>query len=140
MGRIVKATQHVMCTINGHLNAPPNKLQAIQHLKDLITGAAKCTPKPKPAPELESTNLAKEEAVETDLVPGPIHISPDHIYTAPPWRVEHNGPNVIPFDDTEYDPPTEPEPRYNLWPCKHTVSSAMELIGEANAAIDICGH
>jgi len=84
MDRIVKATQHLIRAISSQLEAPPDELQAIQHLKDLITGAAKCTPKPKPAPELESTNLAKEEAVETDLVPGTIHISPDHIYTAPP--------------------------------------------------------
>jgi len=40
---------------------------------------------------------------------------------------------VIPFDDTEYKPPAEPEPRYNLRSRNHIVLSAIEMIDEANA-------
>ncbi|KAL7475357.1 hypothetical protein ACHAW6_001273 [Cyclotella cf. meneghiniana] len=35
--RITKATQHLIRTIGRQPNAPPDELQAIQHLKDLIT-------------------------------------------------------------------------------------------------------
>eukprot|EP00804_Cyclotella_cryptica_P023575 CCRYP_011919-RA/>CCRYP_011919-RA protein AED:0.53 eAED:0.48 QI:0/-1/0/1/-1/1/1/0/103 len=93
-------------------DAPPDELRAIQRLKDLITGAAtlRIEPAPLAEPEPELTN----NMPPVDPLPLPIHISPDSIQTTPAARVTQNRPHVIPFDKTEYEPATNPEPRYNL--------------------------
>jgi hypothetical protein len=38
--KIVKATKNLIQTINGQSEGPLDEFQAIQHLKDLIIGAA----------------------------------------------------------------------------------------------------
>ena len=84
--RIVKATQHLIHTITGHPDAPPDELQAILRLKELISGAANQQQKPDPVGEPEHTPAKK--VVVSDPIPEPIHISPDPIHTAPAARVE----------------------------------------------------
>eukprot|EP00804_Cyclotella_cryptica_P018248 CCRYP_005977-RA/>CCRYP_005977-RA protein AED:0.36 eAED:0.36 QI:0/-1/0/1/-1/1/1/0/334 len=129
--RITKATQHLIRTINGQPDAPPDQLHAIQHLKDLITGAAKHRSETalvtEPEPEL-ANNMPP-----VDPVPSPIHISPDPIHTAPAARTTPNWPHVIPFDKMEYEPAIDLEPRCNLLSRQHVVLSAIAMTGEANA-------
>jgi hypothetical protein len=56
------------------------------------------------------------------------------IHTAPPAQERpSNLPTVVPFNEDKYEPPSGPEPRYNLCSCQHVVLSAIELLGEANA-------
>eukprot|EP00804_Cyclotella_cryptica_P012986 CCRYP_002317-RA/>CCRYP_002317-RA protein AED:0.32 eAED:0.30 QI:0/0/0/1/1/1/3/0/854 len=129
--RIIKGTQHLIRTINGKPDAPPDELQDIQCLKDLITGAAKHQCEPEPVVESESNPA--DEIILSDPIPSPIHISPDPIHTAPAARVNQNQPHVIPFDNTEYKPPAEPTSRYNLCSRNHIILTAIELTGEANA-------
>jgi hypothetical protein len=131
----VKATQHLIRTIQGQPDAPQDELQGIQQLRDLITGAAKHTPEPKL--EIESIpaapNPADMEIVASNPVPAPIQISPDPIHMAPHVRVEPAQPTVIPFDDTKYELSTEPEPCYNLRShTRNMVQSAINMVGAAN--------
>jgi len=124
-----------MQMINGQPTASPDKLQAIQNLKDLITGATTYAPTAEHAPEDESTNLHNNMTSNSDPVPGPIHITPvpspihifpDPLQTAPPPRIEHTRPHVILLHNNEYDPPPNPEPLYNLRPREHTVLSTIK--------------
>ncbi|KAL7482174.1 hypothetical protein ACHAW6_007869 [Cyclotella cf. meneghiniana] len=71
--RITKATQHLIRTLNGQSTAPPDELQAIQRLKDLITGAAKHNCKHKSIIESEP-NPANDNPLY-DPLPSPLHIS-----------------------------------------------------------------
>ncbi len=132
--RIVKATQHLVRTIDGHQDAPPDELRAIQQLRDLLTGAAQqpSTTDSNRDIETDITNPAKPIA-EPAPIPQPIHTSPDPIHTAPAARPHANLPNVVPFDDNKYEPPADPAPRYNLRSRNHIVMSAIALVGEANA-------
>eukprot|EP00804_Cyclotella_cryptica_P013267 CCRYP_007042-RA/>CCRYP_007042-RA protein AED:0.32 eAED:0.32 QI:0/0/0/1/0/0.33/3/0/993 len=122
--RITKATQHLICTIDGHPGAPDDELQAIQNLRDLLTGATTSlndTP-PTTIPistihEETTTSLAPTlpnlVSPDPSPLPTPSHISPQPLQSAPPTRVP-NHPTVIPFDAHEYTPSTHPKPRYNL--------------------------
>jgi hypothetical protein len=131
--RIVKATQHLVRTIEGHSDAPPDELQAIQHLRDLITGAAAMPTEPEPRIDPPNDPDPADE-IEPDLHPIPIQIAPDPIHTIPPAADKPSHlPNTIPFNDDEYETPAEPEPRYHLRSHNHIVMSAIELVGEANA-------
>jgi hypothetical protein len=121
--------------------APPDELQAIQNLRDLITGATTYAPTAEHAPKDESTNFHNNITSNSDPVPGPVHItpvpspihvSPDPLQTALPPRIEHTRPHVIPFHDKEYDPPPHLVPCYNLRPHEHTILSAIMCIGEAH--------
>jgi hypothetical protein len=127
--RIVKATQHLIHTINGHPDAPPDELQAIQRLKDLITGVTKHQPEPEPPIKLQPDPNQPEVILTPEPTPEPIQI-----HTTPtPAGQPPNPPDIIPFMDDEYEPPSEPEPRYNLRSRPNIILSAIELIGEANA-------
>eukprot|EP00804_Cyclotella_cryptica_P008225 CCRYP_015155-RA/>CCRYP_015155-RA protein AED:0.23 eAED:0.17 QI:0/0/0/1/1/1/3/0/935 len=140
--RITKATQHLIRTIDGHPDAPDDELQAIQNLRDLLTGAT--TSHKDTTPTTEPISIFHEEAppslaptlthlVSPDPSPLPIptHISPQPLHTFPPARVP-NQPNVIPFEEHEYAPSTHPAPRYNLRSRAYIVLSAIAMIGEAH--------
>jgi hypothetical protein len=91
--RIVKATQHLIRTINGHPDAPPDELQAILGLKDLISGAA--NQKQMPDPVVKPEHRPSNKVVVSKQIPKPISISPDPIHAALAARVDQNQPNVI---------------------------------------------
>ena len=127
--RIVKATQHLIRTIDGQPNAPPDKMQALQQLRDIITGAARQPMEPEP--ELDP---AEEEPIQ-DPLPPPIQIQPTPPQTdkAPLPRVAANQPNIISFEPDEIDQQPNQPNRYNLRSRTNIVMSAIEMIGEANA-------
>ncbi|KAL7478261.1 hypothetical protein ACHAW6_004033, partial [Cyclotella cf. meneghiniana] len=104
MDRIVKATQHLIRTIEEKSNAPPDEMEAIQHLRDLITGAAKRQPKPQPQPKIEFAPNPFEEVGTSNPISDPIHITPDTINTTPPNGIPPQTPNVIPFNDNDWHP------------------------------------
>eukprot|EP00804_Cyclotella_cryptica_P023052 CCRYP_000317-RA/>CCRYP_000317-RA protein AED:0.29 eAED:-0.50 QI:0/-1/0/1/-1/0/1/0/351 len=58
--RITKATQHLIRTIDGHPDAPDDELQAIQNLRDLLTGAT--TSHKDTTPTTEPISIFHEEA------------------------------------------------------------------------------
>eukprot|EP00804_Cyclotella_cryptica_P012506 CCRYP_017700-RA/>CCRYP_017700-RA protein AED:0.42 eAED:0.36 QI:0/0/0/1/0.66/0.25/4/0/397 len=112
-----------------------DELQAIQNLRDLITGAASSLNNTPPSTESIST-IIKETATSitptlTNLVsPDP---SPQPLQSATPTRVP-NQPTVIPFEEHEYTPSDPPRPpRYNLRSQSNIVLSAIAMIGEAQA-------
>ena len=131
--RFVKATQHLVRTIDGHQDAPPDELRATQNLRNLLTGATRQPLATEANQDIEpdKTNPAQPIAEPTPI-PQPIHIAPDPIHTAPAAQPTSNLPNVIPFDDNEYEPSTDPEPHYNLRSRNHIFMSAIALVGEAN--------
>jgi hypothetical protein len=130
--RIIRATQQLIRTIDGHPDAPPDELQAIQQLKELITGAVKEQANHKPPMELQPEPNPALSIPEP--VTNPIQTTPSPTNTAPAATERpSNLPTVIPFDDDEYEPPSEPEPRYNLRSRHNIVMSAIELVDEANA-------
>ncbi len=114
--RIVKATQHLLRTIEGQPTAPPDEMEAIQQLRNLITKAANCQPKQQPKPEIE---LAPNP-------PNPIHTTPVTTNTAHPNDRPPRTPNIIPFNEDEYSPPAEPAPRYNLRSRPNIILSAIK--------------
>eukprot|EP00804_Cyclotella_cryptica_P006014 CCRYP_000255-RA/>CCRYP_000255-RA protein AED:0.25 eAED:0.25 QI:0/0/0/1/1/1/2/0/796 len=132
--RITKATQHLIRAIEGHHGTTDDELQAIQNLRDLITGAASSLNNTPPSTESIST-IIKETATSitptlTNLVsPDP---SPQPLQSATPTRVP-NQPTVIPFEEHEYTPSDPPTPRYNLRSQSNIVLSAIAMIGEAQA-------
>eukprot|EP00804_Cyclotella_cryptica_P020395 CCRYP_012625-RA/>CCRYP_012625-RA protein AED:0.63 eAED:0.63 QI:0/-1/0/1/-1/1/1/0/284 len=144
MDRITKATQHLICTINGQPDAPEDELCAIQNLKDLITGAVqhenKNTPITKPTPTSNneipppcSLTLYNLISPEPSHLPAPNHISPQPLHTAPPVSVATHQLTVIPYEEHEYTPATNPEPQYNLRSRPHIILSDIAMTGEANA-------
>eukprot|EP00804_Cyclotella_cryptica_P000190 CCRYP_016179-RA/>CCRYP_016179-RA protein AED:0.51 eAED:0.46 QI:0/-1/0/1/-1/1/1/0/117 len=117
---MTKATQHLIRTIDGHPDAPEGELQAIQNLRDLLTGATAShddtTPTTEPIPVFHDEAPPSPAPTLTHLVspdpsplPIPTHNSPRPLHTAPPVRVP-NQPNVIPFEEHRYAPATHPEP------------------------------
>ena len=126
--RIIKATQHLIHTINGNTTAPPDELQAINHLKDLISGATSTQHTLNPI--VDQASNPTDDATLLDPIPTPVHLTAEPPHSAPATPVHTNGPHIIPYDDTEYDPPIETAPRYNLRSRTHIISSASEPSSE----------
>ena len=70
--RIVKATRDLRNAINGDNDAPPDELEAIANLRQLITGTRDVPPPPPPLP-IEASNPQDPDNVDLDpvMLPSP---------------------------------------------------------------------
>jgi hypothetical protein len=130
--RIVKATRHLIRTIEGQPDATPDELQAIQHLKDLITWAANSNHDSTTSEKIYATH-PKEGSNVDDMTSTPIHISPDPTHSPLLATKNHSQPHVIPLDNTKYKPPSQCKLQYNLCSRQHNILSTIEMFGQANA-------